>query len=427
MPARRPLFALVIGLNALLLFLVQPLAGKLLLPLAGGSPAVWSGCLLFFQGALLAGYALAHVGARWLAPRALVSVHVVVLVLAMPTLPIGIDGAGLPPADADPTWWILWTLVTSLGLPFTALAAGAPLLQHDFAATAGPSDGDPYALYAASNTGSLLALFAYPFLVEPWLPVSRQRVGWTALYGVLVLLLLLVARAVAAARAAQGGDPREEHVGLGAAPGPDQDAAERIPPAQVARWLLLSFVPTALLMAVTAFITTDVAAVPLLWILPRGIGIVAAPTIAFFLIALVLHGELHRRRPSPRHLTAFHLTISLGGVLGGVFVVLVAPLLSTITLELPIALALAAWCIPMTGRTSDAPVPTWQWVATLAFAIGIMLAGIEHTAVSWEHGTKGAIAATVAMATDTATPDASAPATTAPHEPSRDRGRRAPR
>src|SRR5215213_158445 len=199
------LFAVTLFLSALLLFWVQPLAGKMVLPLLGGAPAVWNTCLLFFQAALLAGYGYAHASTRRLTTRAQVVLHVALLLVAALALPVVIsESRGGAPDEARPALWLLKTLALTAGPPFFALSASAPLLQRWFSRTRDPSAEDPYFLYAASNAGSLLALLAFPALFEPALTLGGQSRAWAALY--FALVLLVVACAAASLRAKAGGD-----------------------------------------------------------------------------------------------------------------------------------------------------------------------------------------------------------------------------
>lgn len=437
MPATRLLFTVAIFLNAALLFAVQPMFGKTLLPLVGGAPAVWNSCLLFFQAALLAGYLLAWAGARLRRPRLVALLHLGLLAAAFTRLPIALSDPGGPTGGASPTAWLLGTLWLSLGLPYTVLAAGSPLLQHLFAQSDDPTRDHPYTLFAASNAGSLAALLGYPLVIEPRLALTAQYAWWQWGFGCLAVVI-----AASASRALR--TRRVEAAAWPHGPAPVMTADAPTPPLVLTRrdrwqWLALSFVPSSLLIAVTSFITTDIAAVPLLWILPlaayllsfivgfagragriplalavrlaplamltlvslvfwgdapRGIGLVAAPTIAFLVLALVMHGTLYERRPTADHLTEFYLWVSLGGVLGGIFVVLVAPQVFVTRLELPITLALASFLMPGERR----PIAQWQWGAVLTVVVAAQAVALEHTAVSWEHGRAGAIATTVAMA-----------------------------
>jgi hypothetical protein len=398
-----PLFAATLFLSAALLFAVQPMVAKMVLPLLGGAPAVWNTAMLFFQGALLAGYAYAHLLARHLRPGAQVAAHLAVLAAGFLFLPLGLAEGWAPPADASPILWLLALLSASVGLPFLALSATAPLLQAWFARSGHKEAADPYFLYAASNLGSILALLAYPFIIEPTLPVSLQRLAWSGGY-VLLAALIALCGLRAGTRAAPAAESAE-------------DAA---PPGWGARlrWVLLAFAPSSLLLGVTTFITTDVASAPLFWVVPLtlyllsfvvvfarrpvlrhewtvalqpfvviALGIfysfgtagrlalaIGLHLLTFFIACLVCHGELARMRPAARHLTGFYLWMSLGGVLGGVFNAIVAPLAFNGVWEYPIAIALAAALRPTLApgrRSLDLLLP----LALLVFLLAPLLAG----------------------------------------------------
>lgn len=370
------LFAATLFLSAFLLFGVQPMFAKLVLPTLGGSAAVWSVAMVFFQAVLLAGYAYAHLLTR-LPLRVAVAVHLVTLAAGAMALPIGLPaGWGLPP-ETGTALWLIGLFAMGVGLPFFAVSINGPLLQAWFARTGHRHAADPYFLYGASNVGSFAALLAYPVLVEPTLGARMQAVGWGwgfALLAVLVavcgLVTLRAPRSVAA-------------MGVAAEAEPAPTAARR------ASWTALAFVPSGLLVAVTAHLSTDVAAVPFLWVVPLAlflatfvltfrqnpwpkpvvvhvlqpimVGIVicsdyAVPLplpaeawillVTFFLSALLCHGELVRRRPGPRHLTEFYLWMSLGGVLGGLFSGLIAPAVFDSVLEFPILLVATLLCRP---------------------------------------------------------------------------------
>ncbi len=369
----RAVYTITVFLGALLLFAVQPLMGKLLLPRLGGTPAVWNTCMVFFQVALLAGYAYAHLLAKLRSLRWQVVLHGAVLTAGIIALPIGLREGAAPPTADSPIPWLVAALALSVGLPFFAVSTNAPLLQRWFAATDDPNAGDPYFLYVASNTGSLLALLAYPLLLEPLLPLELQRYVWTAAYvgfaGLVVTCGVILLR--------RGGRPATV-----------TDPAQSSPP-PAARdylsWCLLAFVPSSLMLGVTQYITTDVAAIPLLWVVPLGIYLLtfilafvrrhtvrpafwsvlfvllAFPALAIssrwtslpvtlilvmhlamlFVGAMVCHGRLARTRPDPLHLTGFFLAIAVGGALGGVFNALVAPHLFDAVLEYPLVIGLA--------------------------------------------------------------------------------------
>jgi SAM-dependent methyltransferase len=358
------------------------------LPLLGGSPAVWNTCMLFFQAALLGGYLYAHATSALLRPRVQAAVHIVALAAAVLVLPVAVGGAA-PSGDDSPIPWLLVLMLGTVGPPFLVLSGTGPILQRWFSRTSHPYAGDPYPLYAASNLGSAVALLSYPFIVEPRLRLAAQSEAWSAGYAVLVALVVGCAALVVrhARRGAEGEDTRAPVTLSGVTP----TARER------AIWVGLAFVPSSLFLGVTTFITTDLSPVPLLWILPLTLyllsftlvfarrpplphrwmvalepsaiavailllstGYVERPTlaiplhlIALFIIAMTAHGELARRRPHPRHLTAFYLWLSVGGVLGGVFNALVAPAIFDHVWEYPVALVLACLARPWPERRMD--------------------------------------------------------------------------
>jgi hypothetical protein len=363
------LFAAAMFVNALLLFLVQPMFAKLLLPLFGGSPAVWTTCMLFFQSALLAGYAYSHVVVKLRQPWMQAAVHSAVLALPFLTLPIAVSTATV--TAGDPVAGVLRLSALSVGAPFFVLATSAPLLQRWFAAAQRRGSVDPYFLYAASNVGSFTSLILYPTIIEPALALSTQTRAWSIGYSAAVVLTVVCAWVMW--RCAPESSSVAESAGN----------ADVVTWGRRARWIGLSFVPSSLMLAVTAYISTDVAAVPLLWVVPLALylitfvltfsayssrvvaigarvfplvmlyltwlmiseaGLPLAPMtathlLAFFVIATMCHGALAADRPSTAHLTDFYLTLSVGGALGGVFNSLAAPLLFTSVLEYPLALA----------------------------------------------------------------------------------------
>ena len=388
-------YAAAIFVSAALLFAVQPMFTKLVLPRLGGAPSVWSVAMVFFQTMLLAGYAYAHVLTRYLPGRRSVLIHLAVMGLAAFSLPLTI-GTGRPPADGE-IFWLLGLFTTSIGLPFFALAANGPLLQAWFGRTDHPDAGDPYFLYAASNVGSFLALLSYPTVVEPLISLSAQTRLWTLGFWVLIALIMasgaLLWRTLAGAPRSAAAEPTAP---APAAPAPSwRDGLT---------WCALGAVPAGLLIAVTAHISTDVAAVPLLWVLPLalylltfvivfqrrpliphrlavglqplfiltlvgvlildpvrllallGVGdldpvkviiaVIGVHCAVFFVNALVCHGELARRRPAARHLTVFYLWLAAGGTIGGIATGLVAPLTFSWVAEYPILIVLAALCRP---------------------------------------------------------------------------------
>ncbi|MDZ7780809.1 MAG: fused MFS/spermidine synthase [Gemmatimonadota bacterium] len=431
-------FTAAITVSAALLFVVQPMVGKMILPQGGGSPQVWITALVFFQSALLAGYAYAHYSVRWLGPRRQIFLHAVVLLLPALVLPIALPE--LPALEgAPPSLWILALLTVGVGAPFFVVASASPLLQSWFASTRHMSAGDPYFLYASSNAGSLVGLLVYPFVVEPLLPLSTQSTAWALGYALFVVLA--AGCAMAALRSGKAGfartGPTTEVKANGEATPTALPEHPEPAPGDRAFWLAASAIPSALLMGVTHFITSRVAPVPLLWVLPLALYLITfivafsrfrtvstervsrlLAILGVFLAlallarlgdpiwlivilhlavltvgALLCHQRLADRRPDPRHLTEFYLLISLGGVLGGAFSALIAPVAFNDIAEYPIAVALAALLrLPMRGtRTrgdegeapSEASVPlrTRALDFALPAALGVyMLVGDRFVA-----------------------------------------------
>jgi len=413
------LFTASIFIAAGLLFVVQPMTARGLLPLLGGSPAVWTTAMLFFQSALLAGYAWAHLIARGRAGPALFALHALVLAGAV-AMAITLGWRhGRPPAEALPLAWLLGELLVAVGPGFFALASAGPLLQRWYAATNAPRAGDPYFLFAASNAGSMLGLLLYPLAVEPMLALDTQRRFWIIAFGAAALLIL--ACGVLAMRSRPGA--------LTAPADADQDAA--LAPAITWRrrgwWLLLAFVPSTLMLGATGYLSTDVAAFPLLWVVPlaiyllsfviafgprRGIDLAAVSRFTLILLiastatialgaarplwiivllhvltlgagAVLCHGRLAADRPAPARLTEFYLIVSIGGALGGIFNAVVAPLLFDVVAEYPIAIILAATlCIaPAAGvrlRRVALVLPVGLAIYLLAVHLALPAAGMTE-------------------------------------------------
>jgi spermidine synthase len=399
------LFATTLFLSSLLMFALEPIVAKTVLPILGGTPMVWNTCVLFFQILLLGGYAYAHGVTTWLGPRGSSAAYGILLLLPFLTLPFAIGPEAQPPADGNPIGWLLVVLAKSIGLPFFALAATAPILQRWFADTDHPSAKDPYFLYAASNLGSLLALVMYPVLIEPALRLRMQNQLWLIGYGVFVLAACLAVGAGWRRKATPAAAPARSA-------GRDDAAAVTAPTwERRLTWIALAFIPSSLMLAVTTYFSTDIAPVPLFWIAPlalylltfvvafsarsasfrsisdrlmpllilplvvlmiAGAGIslwMAIPLhlAAFTMAALVCHGRLAADRPAPIHLTEFYFWLAFGGMLGGVFNTLAAPLLFSRVIEYPLVLvfALAA----RHGRRPEAGSP-WS-VSDLAVPIGV--------------------------------------------------------
>ena len=371
-----PVFAVSIFVSATLLFSVQPMFAKMVLPLLGGSPSVWSVAMVFFQAVLLAGYGYAHALTHWLDPRRAAIVHLLVVGAAFAALPIAMASFGKPPLDYQAIW-LIGLFGASIGLPFFAVSANAPLIQAWFARTHHDHAHDPYFLYGASNLGSFFALLAYPVLFEPLLTLRDQSRWWTI--GFVLLMALIAASALLMTRNMRPGSIASEGHAKAAPAWADR-----------CKWVALAFVPSALLVAVTSHISTDIASAPFLWVIPlalylltfvvtfraRGDGLhhwmvklqpfFVAPLVigllggerAYWLVAILLslgvfmtstmiaHRELYLRRPGASHLTGFYMWVSAGGVLGGIFSGLFAPFAFPDVWEYPILILLALLCRP---------------------------------------------------------------------------------
>jgi hypothetical protein len=389
------LYCAAIFLGSCLLFLVQPQCAKMLLPLLGGTPAVWNTCMVFFQTGLLLGYAYAHWLPRWLGVTRHAVLHVLLLIAAYFTLPIGLpDEVG---EGWHPVLWLLASLALGVGPCFVLLAAGAPLLQRWFVCKHHDDPRDPYFLYAASNLGSFLALGLFPFVLEPSFTITQQNEIWR--FGFLAAIALTACC-----------------VPLHAPRAVVRAALAEAPPAwrQRGRWIVLALIPSSLLLSVTTHLTTDIAAIPLLWLIPLGLYLLSftlvfaqrqmiphrvllrwLPLVAivlsfvilseateplavvicihllgFFWLAMACHGTLARTRPSAVHLTDFYLCLAVGGMLGGILNGLVAPLLFSGLAEYPLMIVAACFF-----AMNDAYRPTradFLWAA----AIGLAAAGL---------------------------------------------------
>ena len=378
-----PLYALALFLSALLAFWIQPLFAKLVLPRYGGSPAVWTTASLFFQLMLLAGYLYAHLLAR-LPLRTQLVLHVLLVAVAIASLPVNV--ATIDTGTAAPVASLLVVLALSLGLPFFALSATAPLLQQWFSRSGHPHAGDPYFLYSASNAGSLAALIGYPLLLEPLLGLRQQTLLWSmacAAFGALLVVCgASVWRHAAAAGNTPSGNAGSTPAGNAAGTPAASGRAEPLGWRVSGRWMLLAFAPSSLMLGVTQHITSEIAAAPLLWLIPLTIyvltfvlafarrqlvtaavidrvqpilvillalvwplnhytSVLGFHLVVFAVTAMMCHAELARTRPPVEHLTAFYLCIALGGAAGGVFNALIAPVVFDSVLEYPLALALA--------------------------------------------------------------------------------------
>ena len=254
-------FSVTIFAGAALLFLVQPMFARMVLPLLGGSPAVWNTAMVFYQAMLLAGYAYAHFTTRWLGVRRQAAWHFVVLLAPLLVLPIGLPHGWTPPTGTNPAWWLLAVLAVSVGLPFFVVSASSPLLQRWFSASGHRWAADPYFLYAASNLGSLLALVSYPVLVEPRLRLAEQNRWWAVGYAGFVVLTAMCGVWIRRV-GRKDRDPQAEAT---------RDDGVRITARRRFRWVLLAFVPCSLMLSVTTYVTSEIVPIPLLWVIPLGI------------------------------------------------------------------------------------------------------------------------------------------------------------
>jgi hypothetical protein len=428
-------FPLTALLSAFLLFWVEPLFAKMVLPLLGGSPAVWNTCLMFFQAMLLLGYLYAHLSSRLLDSRRQAWVHVALLAVALLALPVAIPSGWTPPASDNVIGWLVALLMVGVGAPFLVLSGTAPLLQRWLSTISDPLAENPYRLYAASNAGSLIGLLMFPILMEPHLRLGQQSRLWSA--GFVVALALtagcawivwqrsqLVVRYVDAVE----GDSDNDRA---------PSARDRL------KWVALAFAPSSLLLGVTTYLSTDVAAVPLLWVVPLALYLItfivvfarrsretnrpiaiahAVLVVALMLVlfwnvdidnrweytvhlalftatALVLHGELAGSRPSPTHLTEFYLWLAVGGALGGVFNAILAPLIFKTIAEYQLVVVVACFLRP-TWRRTVAPIAGSIPRVAVALLPALMLGVVVWIASGGHHspGTPVKVIASVVAA-----------------------------
>ena len=363
---------------------------KMLLPSLGGTPAVWNTCMVFFQGILLAGYAYGHLVSNRPQKTSQLSIHFGLALLAMLSLPLGLGNSFVSPLEnnSNPILAILVTLTMSIGLPIFIVSTSAPILQKWFSRTAHPSASDPYFLYSASNSGSLTALLAYPTLIEPNFVMQEQSRIWSFGYLLFCFLIILCAAIRWQPHLLNSGTKSRSVTNDNASQSVSR--RERPPPCLRSRfrWTALAFAPSSWMLGLTTYITTDIASVPLFWVIPLALYLLtfilafaknsvipvetcerilpigaltviylllsqATPPVwllmsihmsVFFIAGLACHGRLAAERPSREHLTEFYFWISLGGVLGGLFNALVAPLIFTRILEYPIAV-ITACCL----------------------------------------------------------------------------------
>jgi len=399
------LFAATLFASASLMFVLQPMFGKILLPLLGGSPAVWNTCMVFYQSILFLGYLYAHtlsVRQNW---HRQILIHLAVILISLLALPVALPENSTPPTESNPTFWLFWTLFLSIGLPFFVVSATAPLMQKWFAGVGHHTSHDPYYLYVASNAGSLIALLSYPFVLEPNIGLAHQKAYWSV--GYLMLCMLIAGCAVILWKSQQK-----------AAASEDSGSLNGLSIFTKLHWLVLAFVPSSLLLGLTNFISTDIASVPLLWIIPLTLYLltfiivfskwndithpvmvklqpmVLLPFIAysfinpailpywvdlvlhlsaFFIAVMVCHGELARLRPHTRYLTTFYLIMSFAGMLGGMFNTFVAPFIFNAVYEYPIMIVAALLLRP--GLKLSLSATASPWLSQLAFPVLLIIAG----------------------------------------------------
>jgi hypothetical protein len=395
----KPAFTLTVFVSAFLLFSIQPMFTKMILPQLGGTPAVWSVAMVFFQGLLLLGYLYAHLSTTWLSTRWAVGLHLLLLITTFVALPISVStGLGKPPVEGQ-MMWLMGVFGLSVGLPFFAVAGNGPLLQAWFARTGHPQAGNPYFLYAASNLGSFAALLLYPVLFEITLRLPQQAFAWSAGFAALVALIATSGSITALMVTTPHATTRSD--------------APALTLSQIAKYIGLSFVPSALLVAVTSYIATDVASAPFIWIVPLALFLltfvlifrdeplvprvlvnasvpilagmillskffvfnfmlaIAVHLLFFFAAALMFHDRLYATRPQAERLTNFYLWMSFGGVLGGIFAGLLAPYLFSNILEYPILVSLVMLVHPAIRNATAAQLKS-QALPTALVALFIL-------------------------------------------------------
>lgn len=379
-------YYLTLFFSAFLLFLIQPIIPKKLLPIMGGTTELWNTCILFYQIVLLAGYAYTHFASRLLTPRRHGILHLALMIGAVAFLPLTLNLNTQSTPTEEPIKWVLTTLALTVGPLFFLLSTTAPLVQRWFFATSSHKTNTPYHLYAFSNAGSMAALFGYVLIIEPGLTYTHQTEWWSLGYWFFIFIVGIVALNVIVR------NPHSEPAEKDSSATSEPSAQDRL------WWILLAFVPSSLMLGVTSYITSNLATVPLLWVLPLAaylltfiltfwkrqlhagrvlfslqktlfilvtldyltnhvvIGLIGAKSLillqlaTFSINAFMCHNELSQRRPHAKHLTEFFFFIAVGGALGGVFNALIAPAIFSTIIEYPIVLAIAYFVIHYDSR-----------------------------------------------------------------------------
>ncbi|MDY0030020.1 MAG: fused MFS/spermidine synthase [Pseudobdellovibrionaceae bacterium] len=416
-------FTITVFLSAYLLFVVQPLIGKIILPALGGTPMVWNTSMLFFQILLLGGYLYAHGITKIKSIRLQFAAHFGLVILAgLSTLPIYSGAQLVPDETVTPLIWQVQTMMYMVGLPFLFLSATAPLLQKWFSYSDHPDADNPYFLYASSNLGSVLALLLYPILVERLFPLAQQSEYWGYGYAMLGGFFLACCSLIFSHTKLKN-TTEESH---------RKDASDEAPSkATLLKWLFLAFIPSSLMIGLTNFITTDIGSMPLFWVIPLTLYILSfviafakkppvslkvisfifaalftviycmtgavyflkiqlaiALSVLFFVTAVMCHMELNRLKPSTKHLTLFYLMMSVGGALGGVFNALLAPLIFVKPYEYVITGILSLFCWNMSGSVSQIELTAEKRRLTMILlSVIACLAAISHVILGYFHHT----------------------------------------
>lgn len=401
-----PGFTASIFLSALLLFSVQPMFAKMTLPLLGGVPNVWNTAMVFFQATLLAGYVYAHFLSKYTSLKVQIGVHTSVLIVGMLFLPLAVANGWTPPAEGAPAFWLMALYAVSIGVPFFALSATAPLLQRWFSYTDHKNAQDPYFLYAASNLGSLLSLLAFPVLIEPMLGVSSQAQVWTLGYYALAVAIISSGFLAILNHIKVDGSEKQDVL----SDNNSVETATTVTWRKRAIWIALAFVPSSLMLGVTTHFSVNVATAPFVWVAPLAIYLLTfvfvfaqKPVISedliarmlpiavvmgailgivethsffvllgshlfiFFVITMRFHGRLAAMRPSVSKLTEFYICMSVGGVLGGMFNALIAPIIFGRVYEYMLIMAISG--LAAAGSWPNAK-SVWRDVL---FALGIFV------------------------------------------------------